>query len=192
MQSKSIKADLMALGIVYESTKGGEDITCQVQLMFVNAPTIQKWLRFFIIGLHMHIYINSRPFPMGVGRNHRTPPATTLTYSFCLVHVHTSGHTSTPVTSTTHPTFLKNLTNKVRVGLSRASPPGVATHICHINPFCKSPFTHPLNMTEPSKHTLFHFCHLHPLLNRNVLVNNWFGTLYVQSPVIFSPFICTF
>ena len=55
---------------------------------------------------------------MGVGRNHRTPPATIITYSFCLVHVHTSGHTSTPVTSTAHPTFLKNLTNKVRVGLS--------------------------------------------------------------------------
>ena len=97
---------------------------------------------------NIHTHINSRLFPIGVGRNHRTPPATILTYSFCLIHVHTSGHTSTPVTSTAHPTFLKNLTNKVRVGLSRASPPGVATHICQINPFCKSPFIHPLNMSK--------------------------------------------
>ena len=71
-----------------------------------------------------HIHTHSGLFPMGVGRNHRTPPATNLPYSFRLVHIHTSGHTSTSVTSTAHPTFLKKLTNKVRVGLSRASPPG--------------------------------------------------------------------
>ena len=34
---------------------------------------------------------------MGVGRNYRTPPATILTHSSRLVHIHTSGHTRTPV-----------------------------------------------------------------------------------------------
>ena len=49
-----------------------------------------------------HTYINSHLFPMGVGRNYRTPPATILTYSSCLVHIYTSDHTRTPVASTTH------------------------------------------------------------------------------------------
>ena len=30
---------------------------------------------------NIHIYINSHLFPMGVGRNYRTPPATIFTYS---------------------------------------------------------------------------------------------------------------
>ena len=38
---------------------------------------------------------------MAVGRNYRTPPATILTYSSRLVHIHTSNHTRTPVASTT-------------------------------------------------------------------------------------------
>ena len=29
----------------------------------------------------VHTYINSRLFPMGVGRNYGTPPTTILTYS---------------------------------------------------------------------------------------------------------------
>ena len=43
---------------------------------------------------NLHININSRLFPMG-GRNYRSPPATTLTYSSRLVHIHTSDHTLT-------------------------------------------------------------------------------------------------
>ena len=35
-------------------------------------------------------YINSRLFPMGVGRNYRTQPATVYTYSSRLIHIHTS------------------------------------------------------------------------------------------------------
>ena len=40
---------------------------------------------------YLHIYINSRPFCHGVGRNYRTPPDTILKYSSRLVHIHT-GH----------------------------------------------------------------------------------------------------
>ena len=57
------------------------------------------------VSLYIHKYINLRLFPMGVGRNHRTPPATILT-SFHLVYVHTSGHTSMPVTSRYYATDL--------------------------------------------------------------------------------------
>ena len=49
---------------------------------------------------------------MRVGRNYRTPLATILTHSYRLVHIHTSDHTRTPVTSTTHLTFL---INRIRV-----------------------------------------------------------------------------
>ena len=58
----------------------------------------------------IHTYINSRLFHMGVGKNYRTPPATILTYCSRLIHIHTSDHTRTPVASTTHLTFMKNLT----------------------------------------------------------------------------------
>ena len=58
------------------------------------------------------------------------------TYSSRLVHIHTSDHTRTTVTSTTHLTFLKNLTNNVNVGPSRASPTSsVAAHIYLVNTF---------------------------------------------------------
>ena len=50
-------------------------------------------------------------FPMGLGRNYRTPPASILTYSSRLVHIHTSDHTCTPFAISTHLTFLKDLTN---------------------------------------------------------------------------------
>ena len=63
-------------------------------------------------GLYYHTYINSHLFPMGVGRNYRTPPATILTYSSRVVHIHTSDHTRTSFASTTHLSFLKNLNNK--------------------------------------------------------------------------------
>ena len=58
-------------------------------------------------------------FLMGVGRNYITPRATIIKYSSCLVHTHTSDHTSTPVASTTHLPFLKSLTNKMNVCVSQ-------------------------------------------------------------------------
>ena len=60
-----------------------------------------------------HTYINSRLFTIGVGRNYRMPPATILAYSSRLVHIDKSGYTRRLVASTTHLTFLKNLSNKV-------------------------------------------------------------------------------
>ena len=60
----------------------------------------------------IYTYINSRLFPMGVGKNYRTPPVTILTYSSRLVHIHSSDHTRTPVASTTHLTFLKTISCK--------------------------------------------------------------------------------
>ena len=39
--------------------------------------------------------INSRLFPVGVGRNYRTPLVTILEYSSRLIHIHTSGHSYT-------------------------------------------------------------------------------------------------
>ena len=65
-------------------------------------------------------YINWHLFPLGVGRNYRTPPVTILTYSSRLVHIHTSDHTRTLVMGTTHLNFLKNFTNMVNG--SRAYP----------------------------------------------------------------------
>ena len=47
--------------------------------------------------------------------------ATILTYSFHLVHIHTSSHTRMPVASTTNLTILKNLATKVNVCPSKAS-----------------------------------------------------------------------
>ena len=71
---------------------------------------------FFSFGRKIiHTYIDSRIFPMEVGRNYRTPPATILIYSSRLVHIHTSDHTHTPVASTTHLTFLNWLSNKVNL-----------------------------------------------------------------------------
>ena len=54
---------------------------------------------------------------MGVGRNYKTLPAVILKYPSRLVHIHTSDHTRTPVVSTMHLTFLKNLTNRVNNGI---------------------------------------------------------------------------
>ena len=61
------------------------------------------------------IFMNSRLFPMGAGRKttERDLLRSLHTYSFCLVLIHTSDHTRTPVARTTHLFFLKNLTNKV-------------------------------------------------------------------------------
>ena len=55
------------------------------------------------------------PFFMGLGRNYRMPPATILTYSSLLVHIHIlSDPKRTPVASTTHLAFLKNLPDQVQ------------------------------------------------------------------------------
>ena len=45
-----------------------------------------------------------------------------------LVYIRKSGFRCTRVASTTHLTFLKNLTNKMYICPSRASPPSVTTH----------------------------------------------------------------
>ena len=60
-----------------------------------------------------YTYINSQHFPKGVGIIYRTPLAKIPTYSSCLVHIHTSDHTRTPIVSTMNLAFLQNLTNKV-------------------------------------------------------------------------------
>ena len=71
-------------------------------------------------------YINSRLFPRGQADLHNAT-CYYLTYSSRLVHIHTSDHSRTPVASTTHLTFLRNLTNKVSVCPSGASPLNIAT-----------------------------------------------------------------
>ena len=63
------------------------------------------------------------PFSHGSGQKlYNVSPATILTYSFRLVHFHTSNHTRTPVASTTHltfPTFLTKLHTKLMNGNDR-------------------------------------------------------------------------
>ena len=58
--------------------------------------------------LHTYICINSCLFPIEVGKNYRTPPATPFAWS-------TSGHKRTPVAITTHLIFQKNKVNVVNI-----------------------------------------------------------------------------
>ena len=67
-----------------------------------------------------YVHINSRLFPMGVGGSYRTPPVKSLhtplawsTFIHLIIH--------TPVASTTHLTFLKNLANKINALCTRFS-----------------------------------------------------------------------
>ena len=46
------------------------------------------------IGTYSYIGVNSRLFPVRLGRNESTPPVTIITYCFRLVHVHTYMHWS--------------------------------------------------------------------------------------------------
>ena len=68
-------------------------LECSSQLLCQSHVTLTciSTCRFMIL----HTYINSRLFPMGIGRNYRTPPATILTYSSRLVHIFTSDHART-------------------------------------------------------------------------------------------------
>ena len=55
-----------------------------------------KNVLFYVYNIYFtYLHINSRLFPMGLGRNYITPPATILTYSSRHVHIHKSEHTRT-------------------------------------------------------------------------------------------------
>ena len=62
--------------------------------------------------IYIHTFINSCLFPIGVGRNYRTPPAMILTYSSRLVHLY-KYILSYPRAS---------CANRVNVGSYKASP----------------------------------------------------------------------
>jgi hypothetical protein len=49
---------------------------------------------------YIHTYIKSRPFAIGVGRDHFLPLATILTHTFRLLPLHQIPHTRSPVTGT--------------------------------------------------------------------------------------------
>ena len=71
---------------------------------------ITQDLRTFVFLNYVYTHINSRVFPMGVGRNYRKPHATILSYSSRLVHLHASAdHTRTSVARTTPMTFVFEL-----------------------------------------------------------------------------------
>jgi hypothetical protein len=46
---------------------------------------------------NIYTYLTSRPFPIGVGRDHILPLTTTLTHTFRFFHCHQILHTSSPV-----------------------------------------------------------------------------------------------
>ena len=102
------------------------------QTLIWNVPSLTKHFELVMIFcvIHSYTYINSRLFPMEVGKNYTTPLSTILTYSSHLFHIHTSDHTRTPDASTSQLTFLKNLINKVNVSPPRKTPPTVTSHIC--------------------------------------------------------------
>ena len=77
--------------------------------------------------IYIHMYINSL-FLIGQAVTTVRRPATILPYSSRIVHIHTSDHSRTPVASTTHLTFLQNLTNKVNVCPSRVAALPTLSH----------------------------------------------------------------
>jgi hypothetical protein len=83
----------------------------------------------------IHTYIKSRPFPIGVGRDHFIPLATILTHTFRFLHFHQIPHTRSPVSGILYLPFSKTSpiwSRNVRLGLPLSALPPKSSYIMHV------------------------------------------------------------
>jgi hypothetical protein len=70
--------------------------------------------------IKLHTYITSRPFPIGVSRDHFLPLATVLTHTFRFLHFHQIPHTHSPVSGTLWYFFHQITHNNIKMDIKQS------------------------------------------------------------------------
>jgi hypothetical protein len=78
---------------------------CVIHKAYACSDRINRLVMMTFSPVDIHTYITSRPFPIGVGRDHFLPLATILTHTFRFLHFHQIPHTRSPVKSQEYPSI---------------------------------------------------------------------------------------